>query len=120
MRAPLWSAAHRPGRDENRPIWTTIARRLVYRPPSAIVARVNILDRAPKTGVHDCSRPGFPIRLVGWRPSAVGRSPGSAKIVSSLLYFNSRARVFELFLDFRRLLLVHALFNRLGRGFDKI
>src|SRR6516225_10935484 len=53
-------------------------------------------------------------------PEVIGRPPHVTKIVTDLLYFDSCTRVFKLFFDFCRLLLVDSLLDQLGRGFDQI
>jgi hypothetical protein len=74
---------------------------------------------APKPGVRDDSRPG--VEGLGRdgqaRPAA---RPDVTKIVTDLLYFDSRTCIFKLFFDFSRLFLVDALLDRLGGGLDKI
>src|SRR5216683_3463277 len=54
------------------------------------------------------------------RPTAIGHPPDMTKIVTDLLYFDSRARIFKLFFDLCRLFLVDPFLDRLGRRLDEI
>src|SRR5215472_4118169 len=65
-------------------------------------------------------RPGSGVRYRARRPDATGRPPQCEKIVTDLLYLDSRTRIFKLFFDFGRLFLVDALLDRLRRRLDKI
>ena len=80
---------------------------------------VHLCLGAPKPGVRGNSRPG--VGGLGRdgqaRPAA---RPDVTKIVTDLLYFDSRTCIFKLFFDFSRLFLVDALLDRLGGGLDKI
>ncbi len=78
--------------------------------------RAACLD-APKPGVRCNSRPGVGgLGRNGQNQSAV--RPDVTMIVTDLLYFDSRTRIFKLFFDFCRLFLVDPLLDRLGCGFD--
>ena len=46
--------------------------------------------------------------------------PSRANVVTDLLYFNRRTRVFELFFDLCRLLLIDTFLDRFGRRLDQI
>src|SRR5271166_108929 len=51
---------------------------------------------------------------------SIGARPDVTKVVTDLLYFDSRTRVFKLFFDFCRFFLVDTLLDRLGRRLDEI
>src|SRR5215207_1152972 len=76
----------------------------------------------PMPGVRTGSHPGLAISILG---AASGTGiPGAAalatKVVADLPYFDSRARIFKLLLDFCRLFLVDPFLDRLRRGLDEV
>ena len=81
-------------------------------------------DRAAliRRQIRACEWLRTPVR---WsRPPTRRRSrappPVLIKLVADLLYFDSRTRIFKLFLDFRRFFLVDAFLDRLRRRLDKV
>src|SRR5260370_19236579 len=74
--------------------------------------------QTPKPGVRDRSRPGSWVCVSGGGREQSDARPGVTKIVTGLLYFDSRTGIFKLFFNLCCLLLVDTLLDRLGRGLD--
>src|SRR5262249_93777 len=107
--------------------WSVACFYRLKRLPNAALNRCAILSQAspsalfgaPKPGVRDGSRPGVGGLGRAGQPRPAAR-PNVTKIVTDLLYFDSRTCIFKLFFDFCRLFLVDALLDRLGGCLDKI
>src|SRR6266705_4159464 len=87
-------------------------------PHPAAMRRTSHFPDAPAPGVRHLSHPGSVSSIFGAAPS--GSRSVLQKVVADLPYFDSRTRIFKLFLDFCCLFLVDAFLDRLRRGLDEI
>src|SRR6266567_6640593 len=87
-------------------------------PHPAAARRTSHFPDAKAPGVRNPSHPGSVISIFGAAPR--GSRSVLQKVVADLPYFDSRTRIFKLFLDFCRLLLVDAFLDRLRRRLDKV
>src|SRR6266481_6280451 len=87
-------------------------------PHPAAARRTSHFPDAPAPGVRNLSHPGSVSSIFGAAPS--GSRSVLQKVVADLPYFDSRTRIFKLFLDFSGLFLVDAFLDRLRRRLDEI
>src|SRR5216110_499567 len=80
--------------------------------------RTSHFSDAEAPGVRHLSHPGSVSSIFGAAPR--GSRSVLQKVVADLPYFDSRTRIFKLFLDFCGLLLVDAFLDRLWRRLDEI
>src|SRR5712691_9131495 len=80
-------------------------------PRPAAMRRTSHFPDAPAPGVRHLSHPGSVSSIFGAAPS--GSRSVLQKVVADLPYFDSRTRIFKLFLDFCSLFLVDAFLDRL-------
>src|SRR5438034_10555669 len=80
--------------------------------------RTSDFPDAEEPGVRHLSHPGSVSSIFGAAPS--GSRVLLQKVVADLPYFDSRTRIFKLFFDFCRLILVDPLLDRLGRRLDEV